>query len=251
MEGHLGGAGHLQPAEGVQPGKGAEGLHHGLVVGQSVVNLVDDDVAAGQLGLHVPRLVDAAGAEIALVVGAHVAEGLEVLLGVDQNGVVQSLGEVQQGSEHLILHLDEPQGGVHRLLALTGHNGHRVPLAADALVQDEPVVGAGFGVGLARLGEPGGGHVLPGEHTGDAGQPLGGVGADIFDQGAGVGAAQQLDHQTARRGDVGGIDRLAGDQGHGVPLAHRGRNVFFHGRASFFWAALAARYFLMARSWPW
>ena len=246
MEGHLGGGDQREPAVLIQIAEGDEGLHHGLVVGLGVEGPLDDHRAGGQLGLHVAVLHAVGAAQVALVVRAHGAQGLEVLFRMHQNRVVLRLGEVQQGLQHLVFYFNEARGLGGGSLGLGGHQSHRVAHAAQAAVQDQPVVGAGLRVGLARGGEAALGYIFIGKDGHNAGHFQGGGGVDLLDQRVGVGAAQHLHHQGVGGDHVAGVDRLAGHKAHGVHLADGLIHVFHSALPSF--AASQAR---MARSWLW
>ena len=235
MEHDLGGGHHVEPPVGVQGGIGSEGLHHGLLDSLGVVHPVDDDVAAGQHTLHVPAGVAAAGGEVAPVVAAHLADGVPVLLRVDQYGAVLGGPGVQHRLQDLVLHLDAPHGPEGGPLVLGGDNGHRVPGKAQMPVQDQPVVGGGLRVSLPGDGEAALGHVPPGVYRRHAGDLQRGGYVDVLHQGVGVGAAQQLDRQRPGGRDVAGVHRPAQQQRHGVlfgqGLAHHA--VGFHASAPF------------------
>ena len=221
VEDDLGGGHHMEPAVGVHLRVGAEGLHHGLVAGLGVVHSVHHTGAVGQNLVHVAVGAGLAGAQVAPVVRPHWAQGAPVVLGVDEDGAVQGLIGVQDGLQHLVAHPDQLHGPVHRLLSLSGHDGHRVSHKAHPLVQDQPVIGGGLRVGLPRHGEPLLGHVPVGENSRDAGDLHGGAGVNLLNESVGVGAAQHLDHQAVPGGHVVHIGRLAQQKGHGVLLAHR------------------------------
>ena len=221
MEDDLGGGHHVEAAVGIHLRVGAEGLHHGLVAGLGVVHPVHHTGAAGQDLVHIAVGAGLAGAQVAVVVRPHRAQGAPAVLGVDEDGTVQGLVGVQDGLQHLIAHPDQLQSPVHRPLGLPGYDGHRVPHKAHPLVQDQPVVGGGLRVGLPRHGEPLLGHIPVGEDGRDAGDLHGGAGVDLLNEGVGVGAAQHLDHQAVPGGHVVHIGRLAQQKGHGVLLAHR------------------------------
>ena len=84
MKDDLGGAYHVQSPVGIDAAVGAEGLHHGLLGRQGVIGPLHGHRTVCQHLLHIPFFRTAAGAEISLVVGSYRAEGLPVLLRVDQ-----------------------------------------------------------------------------------------------------------------------------------------------------------------------
>ena len=221
MEDDLGGGNDMEPPIGVHLGVGAEGLHHGLVAGGGVIDVVDDVVTVGQDIIHVSVGTHLAGAQVALVVCANRAQRAPVVLGMDQNGAVQSLVGVQHRLQHLVLHLDELEGLVGGGLILGGHDSHGIAHKADALVQNQPVIGRGFGVGLPRHGKALLGHIFIGVYRNHAGHLLGHVGVDLLNEGVGVGAAQHLHHQAVLGGYVIHIGGLAQQQGHGVLFPYR------------------------------
>ena len=220
VEGHLGGGYHVEPPVMVQIGIGAEGLHHGLGVGLGVVGALHHHVAGGHGGLHVAVSVAAAGHQVALGVAADVEVVEVVLLRMDHHRVVQSGLKVQNRLQNVVLHLDHAHGLGHTVLVPAGHDGHRVPHIADGALQNVAVVGGGLWVGLARQGVADLRHVLPGQDAGNAGHPAGGVLADGFDAGVGVGAAEHLDHQAVTGHHVLGINALAAGEGGPVQLGN-------------------------------
>ena len=234
MEDDLGRAEDVQTAVEVHIAAGAEGLHHRLLAGLGVIHMVDDHVAVGQHGVDVAAAAFIVGAEIALVVRAHGAQALPVVLRMDEDGVVLGGVEIQHRLQHLILHLDE----LHRLLDAfvirTGHDGHDIAHKADVPVDDQTVVGAGLRVGLAGLGVAAGVlvHILPGKDGLDAGHLFGHRGVDGLDDGVGVGRAQQLDDEAVGRSEIVHVDRLTGHELHRVLFPERFVDVF-HSAASF------------------
>ena len=250
VEHDLGRAEDVQPPVQVHPAAGAEGLHHGLLTGLGVVDTVDDNIALCQHGIDVAVAARIVGTEIALVVGTHGAQALPVVLRVDKDGVVLRSMEIQHRLQHLILHLDELHGFLDTLLILAHHNGHHVPHKADVAVNDQAVVGAGFGVGLAGLRVAAGVlvHILPGEDGLDAGHLFGHGRVDALHHGVGMGRAVQLDDQAVCRGQIIHVNGLAGHKLHGILFAECFVDVF-HSAPSCF-AFFQARKFWMPRSWP-
>ena len=173
-------------------------------------------MSQSQHRLHVSVRGGLAGAEVPLVVGPHRAEGFPVVLGVDENRVVLGGVGVQHRGQDLIIHLHQLHGLGHGLLGLARQNGHCVPHKAEPLVQDQPVVGGGLGVGLARVGVAVVGYVFIGINGHHPRHLHGQGGVDGADQGVGVGAAQDLDHQAVPGGDVRYKGGLAQEQVHGV-----------------------------------
>ena len=234
VEDDLGGAEDVQPPVQIHIAAGAEGLHHGLLARLGVVDMVDDHIAVRQHGVDIAAAALVVGAEVPLVVRAHRAQALPVVLRVDEDGVILGGMEVQHRFQHLVLHLNELHGLVHAPIVHTGHNGNHIAHKANMAVNDQPVVGAGFGVGLARLGVAAAIliHILPREDGLDAGHFLGDGGVDGLDDGIGVGRAQKLYNEAVGGGKVIHVDGLAGDELHRVLFAERLVDVF-HSAASF------------------
>ena len=250
VEDDLGRAEDVQTAIEVDAAIGAEGLHHGLLAGFGVVDMVDDDVTVGQHPVDVAVAALVVGAEVALVVRAHGAQALPVVLGVDKDGVVLSGVIVQHRLQHLIGDLYQFQRLIDAFVILARHDGHNVAHEADVAVDEEAVVGAGLRVGLACLRVAAGvlRHILPCKDGLDAGHLLGHSGVDALHDGVGVGGAQELDDEAVGGDEVVHIDGLARHQLHGVLLAE-GSVDRIHSAASFL-AFFHARKFWMPRSWP-
>ena len=250
MEHDLGGAEHVQPPISVNGTIGAEGLHHSLLAGLGVIHPVDDHVTASQHSVDISAAALVVGAEVALVVGSHRAQGLPVVLRVHQNRVVLGGVEIHHRLQYLVLHLDELEGLVHALFVLTGHNGHDITHETDVAVDDQSVTGACLREGLACLGVAGRilRHILPGEDGFNAGHLLGHGRVDRPDHGVCMRRAQQLDDQAVLRDHIIHIDRLAGDQLHGVLFAERFVDRVHSAAASF--CFFQSRKFRMPRSWP-
>ncbi len=210
----------MQAAIAVHLRIGSEGLHHGLLESLCMVSMVNDHVTVGQDLLHVAVGLHIAGHQIAPVVTAHRAGRVPVLLGMDEDGVVQGLVHIQNGGQQLVFDFHQTHGLVGGLFVFRRNDGHRVPHKAQLPVQNQPVIGGGLRVGLARDGKAGFGHVLPGIDGHHAGDFQGDGGVDLLHQGAGMGAAQQFDHQGVPGDDVVGVDRLAQQKLHRVLFAH-------------------------------
>ena len=219
VEHDLGGRNDVQTSIPVQRGIGAEGLHHGLLEGPGVVGAVQDHITVRQNGLHIAVLFLAAGHQVALVVPSHGAGRFPILLRVDENGVVQRGMGIGHCGQNLIFHLDQAHGPAGRLVVLGGDDGHRVAHKTDVPVQNQPVIGRRLGVGLARDGKTGGGHILPGIDVHHAGHLAGKGDIHAFYHGVGVRAAEQPNHQRAAGHHIAGVDRLAQKKLHGVLFA--------------------------------
>ena len=250
MEHDLRGRNDVQAAVVVDLGIGAEGLHHGLLAGLGVVDVVDDLVAACQHRVHVAVAAGVARAQVAPVVRPDRTERAPVVLRVHQNLVVLGCMDVEHRLEHLIFHFDELQRLVDRFFAPSRDDRDRVAHKAHAPVKDQPVIGRGLGEGLPGHGEPLLRHVFISEHTFDARHLHRDVGVDLLNERMGVRRAQHLDHQTVVRGHVVHIGRPAEQELHGVLFAHR---LVYHAEFAFAHACapfLLSRYARMPRSWP-
>ena len=107
MEHDLRGRNDVQAAIVVDLGIGAEGLHHRLLAGLGVVNVIDDLVAVRQHRVHVAVAAGVACAQVALVVRPDRTERAPVILRVHQNPVVLGRVDIEHRLEHLIFHLDK------------------------------------------------------------------------------------------------------------------------------------------------
>ena len=240
MKDDLGGTEHVQPPIGVHVGVGAEGLHHGLAVRFGMIGALQHHVAVGQHGLNVPVSRLLVGTQISPVICAHRTVGDPVILRVHQHRVILGRAEIQHGGEDLIGDFDVLQGPVHGLLRLTGHHSHGIPVETHVAVQQQTVIGAGFGIGLAGHGKPLLGHIFVGENGLDAGHLHGYRGVDVLNHGICMGAVEHLHHQGVGITQVVGVHRLAGDQGHGILFAY-GLVDIAHYDIPPFWASLKAR----------
>ena len=235
MEHDLGRAEDVQPPVQVHITAGAERFHHRLLARLGVVNVVDDHITVGQHGVDVARTALVMSAEVALVVRTHWAQALPVVLRMDEDGVILCGVEIQHRFQNLILHLDELHGLVHALVVRAGHDGHHVAHKANVPVDDQAVIGAGFGVSLAGLGVAAGVlvHILPSEDGFNARNFFGDRRVDGLYDGVRMGRTQQLDDEAVGRSKVIHIHRLARDQLHRVLFAERMIHTF-HWAASCF-----------------
>ena len=226
VEGHLRGGGHREAAVGVDLGEGAEGLHHGLRVGEGMVGALEDDVGRGEGGIEVAVLGQARGDDVAhAVVPDPGAVHVVVVLRVDDARVVDGLREIEHRLHELVVDPDQAQRAVGGVGVLGGDDGDLVAHVAHDLVQDQAVVGARLGVGLAGEGEAPPRHVAIGVDRDDPGHLEGARGVDGADLREGVRAVEDLDDEGVRRGEVVGEDRLALEQGRGVLLDGGGADL--------------------------
>ena len=238
----------VQPAIEVDAAIGAEGLHHGLLAGFGMVDMVDDHIAVGQHGVDVAAAALVVGAEVALVIAPHRAEALPVVFRMDEDGVILGGVVVQHRFQHLILDLYHFQRLIDAFIVFACHDGHHIAHKVDVAVDEKAVIGAGLGVSLARLGVAAGilRHVLPGKDGLNARHLLRHSGVDALHDGVGVGRAQELHDEAVGGDEVVHIDGLARHQLHGILLAE-GFVDCVHSAASFF-AFFHARKFWMPRS---
>ena len=221
MEHDLGGADNVQSPVVIHIGVGAEGLHHGLLVGFGPVHLVHHHVAVRQHPVHISHLIPGGGTEISFVVRSHRTESLPVFLRMYQNLPVQGFVGIQNRLQHLIGYFDQLHGLLHTSLIPSGHNGHRVSHIPEPPVQDQPVIGAGFRIGLPRQGKPLLGNVPISEDCLDARHQKRLVHGNILNESVGMGASQQFYHQTIPGRNIIHINRLPRHQSHGVAFDHR------------------------------
>ena len=240
----------VQPAIEVDAAIGAEGLHHGLLAGFGMVDMVDDHIAVGQHGVDVAAAALVVGAEVALVIAPHRAEALPVVFRMDEDGVILGGVVVEHRFQHLILDLYHFQRLIDAFIVFACYDGHHVAHKADVAVDEKAVIGAGLGVSLTGLSVAAGilRHVLPGEDGLNARHLLRHSGVDALHDGVGVGRAQELHDEAVGGDEVVHIDGLARHQLHGILLAE-GFVDCVHSAASFF-AFFHARKFWMPRSWP-
>ena len=198
----------MQAPIAIHLGIRAKCLHHGLVEGLRVVGALQDDVAVGKHRLDVAVGVSGRAHEVAPVVSAQVAQHMPVVLGVHEGGIVLSSAKIQHGIEHVVGHLNARKGCFCRLLALGRHDSHHVAHIAHVAIDDQAVVGACLRIGLPRVAKALPRHVFPGEHTHHAGDLFRLRRVDIFHDGVGMGAPQELHHERVGR-DVLGEHRLA------------------------------------------
>ena len=249
MEHDLRGAEHIQPPIGINGAVGAEGLHHGLLAGLGVVNVVNDYIAGCKHCIDVTGSAFIVGTEVALIVGSHRAQTGPVVLRMHQNGVVLGSVIVQHCFQNLIFHLDELEGLIHALFVFAGHDGHHITHKAHMAVDEQAVMRTGFRIGLAclRVARRILRHILPCKDRFDPWHFFCHSGVDGFDDGIRVRRTQQLHGQAVLRDHIIHINRLSGDQLHRI-LFTEGFIDGTHSAASF--CFFHARKFMMPRSWP-
>ena len=90
---------------------------------------------------------------------------------MDEDGVVLCRVEIKDRLQHLIPDLDQLHSLFHCFFRRARHDRRRVPHKTDSLIQDQPVIRAGLGVGLSCHCEPLVRTVLIGKNTLDT-EPL-------------------------------------------------------------------------------
>ena len=130
----------------------------------------------------------------------------------------------------------------------SGYEGNGIADKANLFIQNEPVIGTGFGIGLAGNGKPRLGDVIGRCDTDDARNLLSGTLIDLFNDSSGMGTPQDFDDEAVFRHDVFRIDWLPGNQGLRILFGHDliDRFKFHQDRTSF---PLALKNFLMALIW--
>ena len=226
VEHDLGGADDMKPAVPVDFRIGAEGLHHGLLAGLHMIGMVNHHRAAVQYLVNVPFPLLTGGAEVPAVVCPHRAEGAPAVLGMNQYGVVLGGVEVQHRLQHLIVHPDELHSLVHSLFRFTCHNGDRIPHKPQVLIQQQPVIGRGLGIGLSCHGKPLLRYIPVGIDRHHPGNLHGVFRADFPDFRIGMGASQHLYHQSIPGRHILHKEGLPQKQLHGVLFSYRFTHAF-------------------------
>ena len=210
----------MQAPVAVELGVGAEGLHHCLVVGLGVVGAFHNHIAIGQHGLDVAAFVGRGAHEVARIVAAQIAQHAPVVFGMHEHRVVFGGAEVQNGFEYVVGNLDALERLIGGCFIFGSDDCHHVAYEANVAIDDEAVVGARFGVGLARVRKALVRHVFPREYVNHAGDLFRLRGVDSLDDSIGVRASQQLYHERIAH-DIFGIQGLAQQLLHRVFLADR------------------------------
>ena len=189
VEGYLRGGGHRDTPKRVGRREGSEGLHGRGLRGLAGVGAGEDDVALGEGFVQVAIIAGTAAHQIARDIAALREHKGHVALGVDHDVVIECLGKVQQGLEHLVVDLDELERLVGSLLGLGGDDRHLFVLVTDEVLEDQAVVGTRLRIALTGDGKAALGHVLIGVNAHHAGHFQGARRIDGADLGAGVRAA--------------------------------------------------------------
>ena len=213
VEGHLRGGGHRDSPERVGRRESTEGLHGRGLGGLAGVGALKDDVALGEGLVKVAKVARAATHQVASNVAALREHKGHVALGVDNDVVIECLGKVEQGLEHLVVDLDELERLVGGLLGLGGDDRHLLVLVAHQVLENQAVVGTRLWIALAGDGKAALGHVLVGVDAHHAGHLQGARCIDGADLGAGIGAAFELDDQGAGGHQVARVDGTSLEQG--------------------------------------
>ena len=213
VEGHLRGGGHRDTPERIGRREGAEGFHGRGLCGLAGVGALKDDVALGECLVEVAKIAGTAAHQVASNVAALREHKGHVALGVDHDVVIERLGKVEQGLEHLIVDLDELERLVGGLLGLGGDDRHLLVLVTDEVLENQAVVRRRLRIALAGDGKAALGHVLVGVDAHDAGHLQCARRIDGADLGAGIRAALELDDQGAGGHQVARVDGTALEQG--------------------------------------
>ena len=213
VERHLCGGGHRDAPERVGRREGAEGFHGRGLCGLAGVGAGEDDVALGEGLIQVAKIAGTAAHQVASNVAALWEHKGHVALGVDHDVVIERLGKVEQGLEHLIVDLDELERLIGGLLGLGGDDRHLLVLVTDEVLENQAVVGTRLRIALAGDGKTALGHVLVRVDAHDAGHLQGARRIDGADLGAGIGAALEFDNERAGGHQVARVDGTALEQG--------------------------------------
>ena len=213
VEGHLRRGGHRDAAERVGRREGAEGLHGRGLRGLAGVGALKDDVALGEGLVKVAKIAGTAAHQVARDIAALREHKGHVALGVDHDIVIECLGKVEQGLEHLIVDLDELERLVGSLLGLGSDDRHLLVLVAHKVLENQAVVGTRLRIALTGDSKAALGHVLVSVDAHDAGHLQGARRIDGADLGAGIGAALEFDDQGPGGHHIARVDGTALEQG--------------------------------------
>ena len=213
VEGHLRRGGHRDAAECVGRREGTEGLHGRSLRGLASVGAGEDDVALGKRLVKVAIIAGTAAHQVASNVAALREHKGHVALGVDHDVVIERLGKVEQGLEHLVVDLDELERLIGGLLGLGGDDRHLFVLVADEVLENQAVVGRRLRIALAGNGKTALGNVLVGVDAHHAGHLQGARRIDGADLGAGIRAALELNDERTGGHHVARVDGTALEQG--------------------------------------
>ena len=168
VEGYLRRGGHRNAPKCVGRRKGAEGLHGRGLRGLAGVGALKDDVALGERLVKIAKIAGTAAHQVASNVATLREHKGHVALGVNHDVVIECLGKVEQGLEHLVVDLDELECLVGGLLGLGGDDRHLLVLVTYQVLEDQAVVGTRLRIALAGDGKAAFGHVLVGVDAHDA-----------------------------------------------------------------------------------
>ena len=213
VEGNLRGGGHRDASKRIGRRESAEGLHGRGLRGLAGVGALKDDVALGEGLVQVAKVARAAAHQVARDVAALREHKGHVALGVDHDVVIECLGKVEQGLQHLIVDLDELESLVGGLLGLGGDDRHLLVLIAHEVLENQAVVGRGLRIALASDGKAALGHVLVGVDAHHARHLQGARRVDGANLGAGIRAALELNDERAGGHEVARVDGTALEQG--------------------------------------
>ena len=190
------------------------GLDVALVNGGGGVFPFDNSVGLGKALGSVALLVAEMGGHVAGLV-ADLAHGGRAQVLVQQGrAVLHGIPDIDDGRQHLIVHLDQCQGGLGHVGVDRSHGGNRVAFE-QRLVAGNHVVGGELEPAIVSaqilLGQRGEGQVLSGDHCLYAGQGLGFAGVDGADAGVSMRAAQHL--AVEQTGQLG-VGAVLGPSGH-------------------------------------
>ena len=213
VEGHLRGGGHRDAAERVGRREGTEGLHGRSLRGLASVGAGEDDVALGKRLVKVAIIAGTAAHQVASNVAALREHKGHVALGVNHDVVIECLGKVEQGLEHLIVDLDELERLVGGLLGLGSDDRHLLVLVTHEVLENQAVVGTRLRIALAGDGKAALGHILVGVNAHHAGHLQGARRIDGADLGARIRAALELNDERAGGHHIARVDGTALKQG--------------------------------------
>ncbi len=181
-----------EPTVQVDVAEGRVRLEGDVLLGLRMYRRLHSDRRSRKFLFHIADLHAVGCGDVARRLEADGEHLVDTGLGVDDDGIVEGLLEIEHGLQHLILDLDEGGGLLRDRFALGGDHGHLVADVAHVFVEDEAVVWTRLRVALSCPRYGNARAVLPGEHAGDSGKRERLDGVDRENAGEGVGAAHEF-----------------------------------------------------------
>ncbi len=204
MEHDLGGRHNEEPSVHVNDAPGAEGLHECLLHRLRVAGLFYDNVTGRKLCLDISVFRFLVGTEIPLCVSVCKVSSLPVVLRVNDDFVVESLGIVKDGLQLPVRYFNQLHCPVDALFVLPRNDRRDISHVSHVLIEDQAVIRACLGVGLTCLGKAAHVlvHIVPGKDGLHAGDLHGCRRVNVLDDGIRIRAAKELYHQAVFRLEI-------------------------------------------------